>query len=73
MEIKYVSDPKVTMRDSQGKRLASLLWGDTVRVVEITGKVAAHRALSWVGWLCSTELTWKPGIVGALYYRCRSG
>lgn len=56
MEIKYVSDPKVTMRDSQGKRLASLLWGDTVRVVEITGESAHVLSRGWDGYVPLSSL-----------------
>lgn len=56
MEIRYVREPKVTMRDSQGKRLASLLWGDTVRLLEQTGETAHVLSRGWEGYIPLTSL-----------------
>lgn len=61
MERRFINDAggkfKLPLRDDQGKAIAHLLWGDSVRVQETRGEQAKVRARKAEGWVPRSALT----------------
>lgn len=57
MVTKYVADFTSVLRDSEGRRISTLLWGDPVQVMNASGGRANVRARGREGWIEESALS----------------
>ena len=57
MPVKYVKDFTTTLRDANGGRKATLLWGDPVHLVDNAVGTVEVRVRGQKGWLNVDELS----------------